>query len=447
MRLTLSYAAFVAALLFIAGCTGGGTRGPLPSGNNDASSQAIGISPNVVQSGKVPINWTQFTDPPSGFGTAYSVAVGSDKNVWFGNTEGGLMQVQMSGKMKLVPLTYVYDGTSSTNFVSGYGIAVGKDKNFYMTGTDYDYNNDNYVIGVATTTGKLTVHDIKSDDYGGNGSLALGPDGNVWFTEQKHIAKITTSGAITEYAYPSGATSNSYGGVTAGPDGNVWFTEYNNGIVGKIVPSSGAITEYTLSTQGVSCNPEGIAAAADGKLYFACNGYNTLGQITTSGVATKFYDAYGMTYLPEGVIEGPDGNPWFADANGAYIGEFNSSNDSFTTYVPPYTSGTVYNMALGPDGNIWSPENDNKINVYIVKTITLSPSSFAFTATGQSASMTVSEPGTSAWTATSVSPGVCSVAQGNQKSIFTVTAKGSGKTTITVKDAIGNSIAAPCSVK
>jgi streptogramin lyase len=422
-------------LLFVAGCGGGGARGPLPSGNNDVSSQAAHISPNVVQTG---IDWTQF---------GYAVAVGSDKNVWFANSEGGLMQVQMSGKEKLVPLTYVYDGTSSTNFYSGYGITVGKDKNFYMTGQNYDYNNDNYVIGVATTTGKLTVHDIKSDDYGGQGSLALGPDGNVWFTEQKHIAKITTAGVITEYTYPSGATSNSYGGVAAGPDGNVWFTEYNNGIVGKIVPSTGVITEYTLSTQGISCNPEAIVAAADGYLYFACNGYNVLGQISTSGVATKFYDAYGITYLAEGVIEGPDGNPWFADANGAFIGEFNSSNDSFTNYVPPYSSGTVYSLALGPDGNIWSAENDNKIDVYIVKKITLNPTSFAFTAAGQSASLTVSEPGTTAWTATSVSPGVCAIAQGNEKSIFTVTAKGAGKTTITVKDAIGNSITAPCSVK
>ncbi len=447
MRVVRSRFALVAFLLSAAGCAGGGSHAVSSAiGADSASVPSVSRIPQVVQTGKVPINWTQFTDI-AGFSNSYAVAVGPDKNIWLGNSSGGLMQVQMSGKMKLVPLSYVCSGTSSCNYVSGYGVAIGKDNAFYLGGTNYDYNNKLYVAGVATTAGKLTVHDIPSGDYIQNGGLTLGPDGNVWFTEQAHIGKITTGGKITEYTYPSGATSNSYGDVAVGPDGNVWFTEYNNTIVGKIVPATGKITEYNLTTQGVACNPEAIVAGPDGNMYFTCNGYNDLGQITTAGVAQKFYDAYGMTYIAQGLIKGPDGNPWFADANGAFIGEFNPANDSFTTYVPPYTSGTVYNLVLGPDGNLWTPENDNKVNVYIVDTLVPTPSSFAFTAAGQKATMTITEPNTTSWTATSVSPGVCSVAQGGTKNVFNVTAAGAGKTTITVKDAIGNSRAVPCSVQ
>jgi virginiamycin B lyase len=37
------------------------------------------------------------------------------------------------------------------------------------------------------------------------GGLRRGPDGNLWFTEHdaKQVAKVTTSGAITEYRLPS----------------------------------------------------------------------------------------------------------------------------------------------------------------------------------------------------------------------------------------------------
>jgi streptogramin lyase len=446
MRPSLSHAAIVAALFALAGCGGGSSnRSALPPVGDLSSARSIGDAPDVAQTGKTPINWTQFAGPASGYSVQYAVTVGADKNLWYANGQGGLLQVQMSGKQKLVPLTYVYSGTSSENFDSGYGIAVGKDNNFYMTGSNYHNATSLYTVGVATTAGKLTIYDIPSGDSGGQGGLTLGPDGNVWFIEQKHIASITTGGKITEYQYPSEATSNSYGDVTTGSDGNVWFTEYNNGIVGKIVPSTGKITEYTLSAQSISCSPEDITSASDGKLYISCG--NGLLQMSTAGVGKLYSYPYDVSYIAEGLIKGPDGNPWFADSNGSYISEFDPYNQSFTTYYPPYTGGTVYTLALGPDGNIWSLENDNKIDVYIVNTLVASPASFAFTATGQKASMTITEPSTSKWTATSVSTGVCSVAQGSSPDVFTVTANGGGKTTITVKDAIGNSLTVPCSVK
>ena len=435
--------ATIAALFAVTGC-GGATNGTLPGPSHSATSGLTKTGgPNIVQTGSKPINWTQLNDPTTGFSNAYSIVTGSDNNMWLGNSSGGLMQVKMTGTEKLFTMTYVCNGTSSCTFVPGYGITVGSDGKFYMTGTNYNYTTSRYVIGVAAVAGSLVVHDIPSADYGGSGGLTLGPDHNVWFTEQKHVAKITPTGTITEYSYPSGATSNSYGSTTTGPDGNVWFTEYNNQIVAKVVPATGTITEYSVASLG--CNPTSIVSAPDGNLYFSCSNY--LGQITTSGVSARFYDPFGISYFPEGLKIGPDSNIWFADGNGAYIGEFNPTNISFTEYVPPYTGGTVYDLALGPDGNFWSPESDNKINVYLLKVLGVSPTSLSFASTGLKANLTVSEPGTTKWTATSISSGVCSVAQGSSANIFVVTAAGAGTTKITVKDAIGNSFVVPCKVK
>ena len=58
-------------------------------------------------------------------------------------------------------------------------------------------------------------------------AIAAGPDGNLWFTEYGggvgKIGRITTTGAITEYATPT-ALSGPWA-IAAGPDGNMWFTE------------------------------------------------------------------------------------------------------------------------------------------------------------------------------------------------------------------------------
>src|SRR2546428_13340694 len=54
--------------------------------------------------------------------------------------------------------------------------------------------------------------------------IVLGPDGNLWFTEQNTsaVGRVTPDGVITEFPTP---TSGFPDDISAGPDGNVWFTE------------------------------------------------------------------------------------------------------------------------------------------------------------------------------------------------------------------------------
>lgn len=59
---------------------------------------------------------------------------------------------------------------------------------------------------------------------GGPAGIALGPDGNIWFTEYdaSKIARITPSGTITEFSL---SASSGPADIASGPDGNLWFTE------------------------------------------------------------------------------------------------------------------------------------------------------------------------------------------------------------------------------
>jgi virginiamycin B lyase len=60
------------------------------------------------------------------------------------------------------------------------------------------------------------------------GSIAVGPDGNIWFTSPQEglIRSITTSGKLTKVRIPAETPA----GIALGPDGAVWFTEQPNGI-------------------------------------------------------------------------------------------------------------------------------------------------------------------------------------------------------------------------
>src|SRR5882757_874692 len=75
--------------------------------------------------------------------------------------------------------------------------------------------------------------------------ITAGPDGNLWFTEQRdRIGRITPLGVVTEFSAGITAFAGP-DGITAGPDGNLWFTEGYIDRIGRITPL-GVITEFSI---------------------------------------------------------------------------------------------------------------------------------------------------------------------------------------------------------
>jgi sugar lactone lactonase YvrE len=114
---------------------------------------------------------------------------------------------------------------------------------------------------------ELTGCNSKTPQDPRNFNIITGPDGNLWFTDNRgnKIGEISpATGRVTEYNIP---TKGSYPiGIAAGPDGNLWFTESTGNKIAKISPSSGKITEYNIATQMAAV--DGIAAGPDGNLWF-----------------------------------------------------------------------------------------------------------------------------------------------------------------------------------
>jgi virginiamycin B lyase len=106
-------------------------------------------------------------------------------------------------------------------------------------------------------------------------TIAAGPDGNLWFTEQNtnRIGLIDTAGNVTEILLHANSGPD---GIVAGPDGALWFTELTAGKIGRIT-TAGVVTEFPVAGSA----PVGITAGPDGALWFTDRGNNKIGRITT----------------------------------------------------------------------------------------------------------------------------------------------------------------------
>jgi streptogramin lyase len=407
---------FVASSLVIAGCS---NQQAVPVQSTGLTPQGHHAGPFVRQKGEQPVNWREFAWVSTASPYFPTIVTGHDGAMWMTDYSATqLIRMAMDGTAK--------QGAAFTSF-NPTAMAVGSDNKFYVGSRNTDS------IQVVTTGGVVSGHTIPSADVVSFNGMTLGPDGNVWFTEASHVGKITPGGTITEFLFKDGSGNNYYDGITAGPDGNLWVAEYFAATVTKVVPATGAMTSFTLGCNGTQI------VSAKGDLYVVCSN-NTLVQVTTAGVVTPLYNPYG--FAPNGAMltVGPDGNPWFGAATGNVIGEFDPGSGQMTYYYPPTNYGQANALTLGPDGNMWAVDDTTRsVQVYILNVISVSPTSLTLTAPGKTANVVVTQPGTSAWTASSTSTAIAKVAQGSPADTFTVTAVAKGQCKIIVTDSVGNS--------
>lgn len=173
-------------------------------------------------------------------------------------------------------------GTSSVAFYSASGIARGSDGAFYIAAAPPCAGivgaPPNAVLRI-NSSGAVTNTFLVPDAV----RIAAGPDGNLWITQggaTNAIARMTTSGAITEFRIPTANAGPL--GITAGNDGAIWFAESSAGKIGRIT-TSGVITEYATPTAnsgpwGVASLP-GACGPGHGQIWFTESRANKIGRI------------------------------------------------------------------------------------------------------------------------------------------------------------------------
>jgi streptogramin lyase len=368
MRLFPSHALRIASSVGVAlalaacgghGASGAGGGGVLPAGGNAApmtmgqNTAGGAVNPGFATSGVV---FTEYALPTANAGPNDIVSDGT--NLWF--TETSANQI---GR--------ITTGGSISEF--GAGISAGAGPTdlkvvgsaiwFTENSCDVSPTQPKGGLGMISTSGGTAteftnVPNLPNCSYPYD--LAVGPDGQVWFTESGStagIAEMTTDGAtVTQKAATAPASQPNQ--MAKGPDGTIWFVEVAANLIGHI-DSLGGLHEYLIPTPAAGWGD--IVDGGDGNMWFTEFGANKIGKIGPTGAFTE-YPVPTANSGPGGMVVGADGKIWFTEFNTNALGAINPADGSITEYAIPATAlnGGSPNpnfITLGPDGNLWFTES------------------------------------------------------------------------------------------
>ena len=251
----------------------------------------------------------------------------------------------LSARVSALESVHYFSGEISSN------LAVGSDGNIWFS--------SNESIGRMTQDGQVLVFPIGPElefDF-----IALGPDGNIWTVERytDTLYVITPSGAIA-HSFPLPASV--YGAMAAGADGKMWISSFYDASLTS-VDTEGNVTVYPMPT-----SIEAISGGPDGKLWTAVTAQ--ILRVDLSGSVTMFDMPREGSALTSGnaIVAGSDGKLWLS-ANlagcpfspcirlGAALVSVTIDGVS-TIYQPPTSaSNAAWDVAFGADGNPWLLES------------------------------------------------------------------------------------------
>jgi streptogramin lyase len=195
-------------------------------------------------------------------------------------------------------------------------------------------------------------------------SLAVGSDGNLWFSDWEGgtISRFSPSGHVASaFTLPAGDHAMD---LISGPDGNLWFTDPHTGAIGRMT-LAGHVTEFLTPTRtsnpmgvtGETSSPLSITTGPDGALWFTEGMADQIGRVTTAGAFSEYPlpSRDTMHANPEGIATGPDGAIWFTQPLRGNLGRLDPKTHVITEVPGVGGGGQVggQSMRLGPDGRLW----------------------------------------------------------------------------------------------
>lgn len=193
--------------------------------------------------------------------------------------------------------------------------------------------------------------------------IALGSDGNLWFTEfaAAKIGQLNTAAQISESVTPSRHSTPNGIASGPGPNLNVWFTETALGKVAQITVSGPPYTEYTLPDP--AARPVGMALGSDGNMWCTDVGTSSIWKIQQfkHKPFVKFTQ-YQLTAnaQPLSITNGPDGALWFTEPGINRIGRLPISGSPLTEYRIKTPKSHPTAIVPGTDNALWFIEQKAK---------------------------------------------------------------------------------------
>lgn len=225
-------------------------------------------------------------------------------------------------------------------------------------------------VGRITTSGAIQEFALPATDSSVDGpakGLDVGPDGAVWVTTEhgSNLTRLSSSGQLlNNWTFPNydGCVSTCpYGGeVRVDPSGTAWVTmNYGSSFIVKVTPTGG----LTASDNSPECN-DVLGEAADGLMW--CQNGNASAQDVITRVGADA--ASGVSYplpsdatYPMGLAAGPVGSIWFTRSS--TDGSLTSPARGSIGYLDAASGGTKIwqtgsrsapqDLLMGPDGQMW----------------------------------------------------------------------------------------------
>jgi streptogramin lyase len=304
---------------------------------------------------------TEFMIPTAG-GHPVGIAGGPDGNLWFTELDGNQIgRMTPSGAATEFPIPTANSAPED--------IALGPDGNLWFTESLPTLDFGDGTMGHVTPTGVVTEELFVNGPHARR--VTAGPVGTVWATgELSWIDLFEPQGPLLfdsgDLSLYIGDQTSAPRGIALGSDGNLWFTESDVNRIGRVVLDSNfysnfvkgppfpaeTLAEFALPTAGGS--PFGIAPGPDGNLWFTEMSGSRIGRITLQGSIIEFPTPTSNAG-PTGITAGPDGNIWFTEAYANQIGRI-TPQGAVTEFLVPTTGGSPQRITVGPDGNLWFTE-------------------------------------------------------------------------------------------
>lgn len=282
---------------------------------------------------------------------------GTDGNMWF-VYQHGLAEITPSGTVIRHPIRR--EGVDA--------VTAGPDGAMWFV---WRHGVGRMTPAGTTTTWTTTTGDAYS------GSIAAGPDGNLWVAglDYLHLLRITPTGTITKIR--AGVLTTH---VIAGPDGQVWFDDYYG--VGRVATDGSAPTvwnesfgKYTDCDPYMSTGPQGgLAFDASGTLWAAATFVPAIERLDQAGTTTSpsalqpLIPRRGAFTAPYAITHGADGTVWVSGSGAIIRFATDGAMTTFRVGVGPAPG----DMWAAPDGSIWFTEGasirhleaDGRVRVY-----------------------------------------------------------------------------------